>query len=54
MAWNFETIKMAFVATLIGFVIAIPLSSFAANNLAPVPVAITQGLSLQVYVVFQV
>ena len=47
-AWHgiYETIKMAFVATLIGFIIAIPLSSFAANNLAPVPIAITARIIL--------
>jgi phosphonate transport system permease protein len=34
------TIKMAFVATLIGFFFAIPLASLSANNMAPLPIAI--------------
>lgn len=35
-----ETIKMAFVATLIGFAISLPLASIAANNLSPLPIAL--------------
>ncbi len=34
------TIKMAFIATLIGFVISVPLASLSANNLVPIPIAI--------------
>ena len=34
------TIKMAFVSTLIGFVISVPLASLSANNLVPLPIAI--------------
>lgn len=35
-----ETIKMAFIATILGFVIALPLSTLAASNLAPTWVSI--------------
>ena len=47
-AWHgiSETTKMAFVATLAGFVIAIPLSSFAANNLTPMPLALAARITL--------
>ena len=34
------TIKMAFISTLIGFIISVPLASLSANNLVPLPVAI--------------
>lgn len=34
------TIKMAFVSTLIGFIISVPIASLSANNLVPLPVAI--------------
>ncbi|MFL2981489.1 MAG: phosphonate ABC transporter, permease protein PhnE [Candidatus Poseidoniaceae archaeon] len=34
------TIKMAFVSTLIGFIISVPLASLSANNLVPLPIAI--------------
>ena len=33
------TIKMAFIATLIGFFFSIPIASLAANNMAPLPIA---------------
>ena len=33
------TIKMAFVSTLIGFVISVPFASLSANNLVPLPIA---------------
>ena len=47
-AWHgiSETIKMAFVATLAGFVIAVPLSSLAANNLTPMPIALISRITL--------
>ena len=34
-----ETIQMAFIATVIGFIISLPIASLAANNLYPLPVA---------------
>ena len=34
------TIKMAFISTLIGFIISVPLASLSANNLVPLPIAI--------------
>ncbi|MAH90936.1 MAG: phosphonate ABC transporter, permease protein PhnE [Euryarchaeota archaeon] len=34
------TIKMAFISTLIGFMISVPIASLAASNLAPLPIAI--------------
>ena len=36
-----ETIQMAFVATVIGFVISLPIAGLAANNLCPLPVAMS-------------
>ena len=33
------TIKMPFIATLIGFFFSIPIASLAANNMAPLPIA---------------
>ena len=35
-----ETIKIAFVATILGFIGALSLSSFAAKNLMPMPIAL--------------
>ncbi|MDP6010410.1 MAG: phosphonate ABC transporter, permease protein PhnE [Candidatus Poseidoniaceae archaeon] len=35
-----ETLKMAFVATILGFIIALPLSTIAASNLSPTWIAI--------------
>ena len=40
------TIKMAFVSTLIGFLIAVPIASIAAGNLAPLPIAIPARIIL--------
>lgn len=36
-----ETIQMAFVATVVGFVISLPIAGLAANNLCPLPVAMS-------------
>ena len=41
------TIKMAFVSTLIGFIISVPIASLSANNLVPLPVAIPARFCLQ-------
>ena len=40
------TIKMAFISTLIGFVISVPLASLSANNLVPLPIAIPSRVIL--------
>jgi phosphonate transport system permease protein len=40
------TIKMAFIATLVGAIIAIPLASIAANNLAPLPINLAARIIL--------
>ena len=40
------TIKMAFVSTLIGFIISVPIASLAANNLVPLPIAIPARIVL--------
>jgi phosphonate ABC transporter permease subunit PhnE len=40
------TIKMAFVSTLIGFIISVPLASLSANNLVPLPIAIPARIVL--------
>ena len=36
-----ETIQMAFVATVVGFVISLPIAGLAANNLCPLPVSMS-------------
>ena len=41
-----ETIKIAFVATVIGFVVALPLSVMAASNLSPIEIAIPARILL--------
>lgn len=41
-----ETIKIAFVATMIGFVVALPLSVLAASNLSPIEFAIPARILL--------
>ena len=41
-----ETIKIAFVATVIGFMVALPLSILAASNLSPIEVAIPARILL--------
>ena len=41
-----ETIQMAFVATVIGFVISLPIAGLAANNLCPLPVAMSARVVL--------
>lgn len=41
-----ETIQMAFIATVLGFVIALPIASLAANNLYPLPVAMVARVVL--------
>jgi ABC-type phosphate/phosphonate transport system permease subunit len=35
-----ETLQMAFIATVLGFVISLPIASLAANNLYPLPIAV--------------
>ncbi len=40
------TIKMAFIATLIGFLISVPVASIAASNLSPLPIAIPARILL--------
>ncbi|MGY8670893.1 MAG: PhnE/PtxC family ABC transporter permease [Candidatus Poseidoniales archaeon] len=40
------TIKMAFIATIVGAIIAIPLASIAANNLAPLPINLAARIIL--------
>ena len=40
------TIKMAFISTLIGFVISVPIASLSANNLVPLPIAIPSRVIL--------
>ena len=40
------TLKMAFIATLIGFIVSIPLASVAANNLAPLPINLAARIVL--------
>ncbi|MEC8249696.1 MAG: phosphonate ABC transporter, permease protein PhnE [Candidatus Thermoplasmatota archaeon] len=41
-----ETIQMAFIATVIGFIISLPIASLAANNLYPLPVAMAARVVL--------
>ena len=41
-----ETIKIAFVATVIGFVVALPLSVMAASNLSPIEIAVPTRILL--------
>ena len=41
-----ETIQMAFVSTVLGFVISLPIASLAANNLYPLPVAMAARVVL--------
>ena len=41
-----ETIQMAFIATVIGFIISLPIASLAANNLYPLPVAMAARVLL--------
>lgn len=41
-----ETIKIAFVATIIGFIVALPLSVLAASNLSPIELAIPARILL--------
>ncbi|MEC7229265.1 MAG: phosphonate ABC transporter, permease protein PhnE [Candidatus Thermoplasmatota archaeon] len=41
-----ETIQMAFIATVIGFIISLPIASLAANNLYPLPVAMVARVIL--------
>ncbi len=41
-----ETIKMAFIATILGFVFSLPIASLAANNLYPLPVAMAARILL--------
>ncbi len=47
-AWTgmLVTIKMAFISTLIGFIISVPLASIAANNLAPLPINLVARIIL--------
>ena len=39
-----ETLQMAFIATVLGFVISLPIASLAANNLYPLPIAMSEEL----------
>jgi len=42
-----ETIKIAFVATIFGFIIALPISAMAASNLVPPHISALQERFLQ-------
>ena len=41
-----ETLQMAFIATVLGFVISLPIASLAANNLYPLPIAMAARVVL--------